>query len=59
MAHPSEPFTPGARSQRHHLELCWQLDCDIDPLILRVRWLRRQRAGRQAACLEEEMLPLF
>lgn len=45
--------------QRCHLARCWQCDCDIDPLILRARQLRRWGAHGQALCLEQELLPLF
>jgi len=44
---------------RQHLQLCWDQECDIDPMILRVRQLRRQGALPQASCVEEELLPLF
>lgn len=54
---------PGADSHspgpQRHLSRCWQLDCDIDPLILRVRLLRQRGAWGLALCLEEELLPLF
>lgn len=49
--------TPAQR--RHLLELCWQHECDIDPMILRARQLRHQGAWPQAVCLEQELLPLF
>jgi hypothetical protein len=42
-----------------HLEGCFTLVCDIDPLILRVRQLRHQGAFDRARCLEQELLPLF
>ena len=42
-----------------HLQRCWQHDCDIDPMILRMRLLRHQGALPQADCLEEELQPLF
>jgi hypothetical protein len=48
-----------AGGQRYHLARCWQCDCDIDPLILRARQLRRRGAHGQALCLEQELLPLF
>ena len=44
---------------RRHLELCWRRECDIDPMILRLRQLRHQGALPQARCLEQELLPLF
>jgi hypothetical protein len=48
---------PGER--RRFLEQCWQLECDIDPMILRARQLRHQGSWPQADCLEQELLPLF
>ena len=44
---------------RCHLERCWQQDCDIDPMILRMRLLRRLGDLPQADCLEQELEPLF
>ena len=44
---------------RAHLERCWREDCDLDPMILRLRLLRRRGAVPQARCLEQELLPLF
>jgi hypothetical protein len=41
------------------LERCWREDCDIDPMILRMRLLRHLGALPQADCLEEELQPLF
>ena len=55
MAHPTEPLDP----RRTLLERCWLLDCDIDPMILRMRLLRHLGALPQASCLEEELQPLF
>jgi hypothetical protein len=49
---------PPAR-RRRHLEQCWQLECDIDPMILRARQLRHQGALPQAVCVEQELLPPF
>ena len=48
-----------AAGVRRHLSRCWRHDCDIDPLILRARQLRRRGARRLARCLEQELLPLF
>jgi hypothetical protein len=45
--------------RRAHLERCWQQECDIDPMILRMRLLRDQGSLPQAACLEQELQPLF
>lgn len=55
MAIPRDPVP----EPRLHLERCWTQDCDIDPIILRMRLLRHQRAIPQAACLEQELQPLF
>jgi hypothetical protein len=52
------PFQP-IPDPRTHLERCWQEDCDIDPMILRLRLLRRRGAMPQARSLEQELLPLF
>jgi hypothetical protein len=48
-----------AAGTRRHLTRCWRRECDIDPLILRVRLLRRRGAKGLAICLEQELLPLF
>lgn len=45
--------------RRSHLEHCFGQECDIDPMILRVRLLRARGAQRLALCLEQELLPLF
>ena len=45
--------------RRRFLEQCLELECDIDPMILRARQLRHQGAWPQATCLEQESLPLF
>jgi hypothetical protein len=55
MATPRDPLP----DQRRHLERCWQQECDIDPMILRLRLLRHLGSLRQALCLEQELLPLF
>ncbi|MFM7313484.1 MAG: hypothetical protein ACKO0M_10000 [Cyanobium sp.] len=55
MAQSPDPL-PARRSL---LERCWQEDCDIDPMILRMRLLRHLGALPQADCLEEELQPLF
>jgi len=44
---------------RCHLERCWSEECDIDPMILRMRLLRHLGSLPQARCLEQELLPLF
>ena len=68
MAHPHDVRLrsgddPGgddyAAGTRRHLSRCRRRDCDIEPLILRVRLLRRRGARRLAICLEQELLPLF
>ena len=58
MTHPIEACSAWASWQRRHLELCWRRECDIDPLILRARHLRRQQAGTMALSIEQELLPL-
>ncbi|MEB3265559.1 MAG: hypothetical protein VKN13_02980 [Cyanobacteriota bacterium] len=58
-----EPATDSCRTalarSRRHLVRCWCRDCDIDPMILRLRQLRHQGRHAQARCLEQELLPLF
>ena len=44
---------------RRCLERCWSLDCDLDFMILRARWLRRQDLPGQAIAIEEELQPIF
>jgi len=39
-------------------ERALNLECDLDPLILRARQLRHQGFTPQALCLEQELLPL-
>ncbi|MFM7676094.1 MAG: hypothetical protein ACKO5F_11040 [Synechococcus sp.] len=52
--------TPLTTAQQHALlESCWPLECDIDPIILRARLLRRRGSHPQALSLEQELLPLF
>ncbi len=55
MAIPTDPVS----EPRSHLERCWQQECDIDPMILRMRLLRQHGALPQADCLEQELEPLF
>lgn len=55
MALPRDPID----HPRLHLERCWLLYCDIDPMILRLRLLRHLGSLRQALCLEQELLPLL
>jgi hypothetical protein len=62
MAHPcSDPngWAWPLAQQRCHLNQCWALECDIDPMILRARQLRHQGALPHASCVEQELLPLF
>ena len=55
MAIPKDPvYEP-----RSYLERCWEQDCDIDPMILRMRLLRHLGSEPQADCLEQELQPLF
>ena len=44
---------------RQRFELALSLECDLDPMILRARQLRRQGSSPQARSLEQELLPLF
>lgn len=55
MAQPREPI----EEPRTHLERCWRRECDIDPMILRLRLLRQRGSLLQVRCLEEELLPLL
>ena len=50
-------LTPDELRQR--FELALSLECDLDPMILRARQLRRQGSSPQARCLEQELLPMF
>jgi hypothetical protein len=54
MALPRDPI----EDPKRHLEQCWQRVCDIDPMILRLRLLRRRGCLPQARCLEQELLPV-
>ncbi|MEB3173321.1 MAG: hypothetical protein VKL97_05595 [Cyanobacteriota bacterium] len=54
-----QPLRLTSAQRRALLEVCLQLECDIDPMILRARQLRHQGAWPQAVCLEQELLPLF
>ena len=44
---------------RRRFERSLDLECDIDPMILRARLLRQRGSLPQAHCLEQELLPLF
>ena len=59
MASASDPLPASLPDPRVLLERCWQEECDIDPMILRMRLLSLQGALPQADCLEQELLPLF
>ena len=52
-------FSLSTDELRQRLELALSLECDLDPMILRARQLRRQGSSPQARCLEQELLPLF
>ena len=55
----SRPRSPSSPDQRQQLEHCCPLECDIDPIILRLRWLEHQRDWSLVQALEQELLPLF
>ena len=57
--HSGDPWAWTAAQQRRHVLRCWRLECDLDPMILRARQLRHQGSLPQAACVEQELLPLF
>lgn len=59
MARLPDPWAREPQQQRRHLQRCWRLDCDIDPMILRARQLRSQGSLPQAMCVEQELLPLL
>lgn len=59
MATTPDPCSRNLPDPRAHLERCWQEDCDIDPMILRMRLLRHLGALPHANSLEEELQPLF
>lgn len=44
--------------QRRSLEQCWLHEFDIDPLILRARWLHSQGLQLEALSMEQELLPI-
>ncbi|MEB3246519.1 MAG: hypothetical protein VKJ63_01505 [Synechococcus sp.] len=52
------PSPDSLEQRRRLLDRCWQDECDIDPLILRSRLLRRWGRWRQARSLEQEVLPI-
>ena len=51
-------FSSPLDQQRDQLDDCWQLECDIDPVILRARVLHRRGEVNGAAGLEQEVLPI-
>ena len=51
-------FSSPLDQQRVQLDCCWQLECDIDPLILRARVLHRRGEVNGAVGLEQEVLPI-
>lgn len=53
------PFSFTVDYWRERFELAWQQDCDIDPIILRTRFLRLRGYWQQARCLDQELLPYF
>ncbi|RCL51300.1 MAG: hypothetical protein DBW85_10055 [Synechococcus sp. MED-G71] len=63
MARRAQPPPPPSSSVppelRRRLERCLLNECDIDPLILRLRFLRRWGSRQAARSLEQELLPLF
>ncbi len=44
--------------KRRSLEQCWLHEFDIDPLILRARWLHSQGLKLEALAMEQELLPI-
>ncbi|MEC9028017.1 MAG: hypothetical protein VX543_02290 [Cyanobacteriota bacterium] len=44
--------------QRRSLEQCWLHEFDIDPLILRARWLHSQGLKLEALAMEQELSPI-
>ena len=51
-------FSSPLDQQRNKLDSFLQLDCDIDPLILRARVLHRRGDVSWALGLEQEVLPI-
>ena len=51
-------FSSPLDQQRDKLAGCWELDCDIDPLILRARVMHRRGEVNWAVGLEQEVLPI-
>lgn len=59
MFNPSSIPAPIPTELLQKLERCFKQECDIDPLILRLRNLRSHGAWAEVCCLEQELLPLF
>ena len=55
----SRPSSDSLDQWRRLLDRCWNDECDIDPLILRTRLLRRWGRWRQARSLEQELFPII
>ncbi len=53
------PFSFAVDHLRERFEHVWQQECDIDPIILRTRFLRLRGCWQQARCLDQELLPYF
>ncbi|MBJ7492520.1 MAG: hypothetical protein JHD13_05690 [Synechococcales cyanobacterium SupBloom_Metag_052] len=53
------PFSFAVDHWRERFEHVWQQECDIDPIILRTRFLRLRGCLQQARCLDQELLPYF
>jgi hypothetical protein len=59
MSSAREPLHGYRHGPRFHLERCWRQECDIDPMILRMRLLRHLGSLPQARSLEQELLPIL
>ena len=54
-----KPQSPESQDQlRRQLDRCWRSECDVDPLILRARKLRRHGRWRLARGLDQELFPI-
>ena len=53
------PSSDSLEQLRRQLDRCWAYECDIDPLILRERLLRRQGRWLHARCIEQEVQPIL
>ena len=45
--------------QRQRLSRCWDAECDIDPLIVRLRQLHGKGQWLHARGIEQEVQPIF